>query len=152
VPLRELIQNARDAVLARRALEASRSYVTRDLGEVVVRQGRDEYGHWVEVEDNGLGMSPSVLTGPLLEFGSPLWHTVQQYEEWPGLTGSVFEATGRFGIGFFSVFMWGERVRVTSRRFDRDPESTRVLEWEKGLDWHPLLRAATPDERVHEGG
>lgn len=151
-PLRELIQNACDAVRARRVLEPQVAYAVRDLGEVVVRQGRDEYGHWVEVEDNGLGMSTAVLTGPLLDFGSSLWRTQKLHEEWPGLSGRGFEATGRFGIGFFSVFMWGERVRVTSRRFDRGRDTTRVLEWQKGLDWHPLLRFASAQEHISDGG
>jgi hypothetical protein len=152
VPLRELIQNACDAVRARRLLEPGSNYVTRDLGEVIVRQGRDEYGHWVEVEDNGLGMSTSALTGALLDFGSSLWNTPQQHQEWPGLSGRGFEATGRFGIGFFSVLMWGGRVQVTSRRFDRGRETTHVLEWQKGLDWHPLLRNALAEEYMDDGG
>lgn len=152
VPLRELIQNARDAVRARCTLDPGGRYSTRGLGEVVVRQGHDHHGHWVEVEDNGLGMSVGVLTGALLEFGSSLWNTPRQHEEWPGLAGRGFEPVGRYGIGFFSVFMWGNRVRVTTRRFDQGHDGARVLEWQRGLDWHPLLRVARADERISEGG
>jgi len=152
VPLRELIQNACDAVRARRLQETGAHYQTRDLGEVIVRQGIDENGHWIEVQDNGLGMSPYVLTNTLLDFGSSLWNSADLHREWPGLEGRKFQATGRFGIGFFSVFMWGERVRVTSRRYDKGRDEAHVLEWEQGLDWHPLFRVAAPEERVADGG
>lgn len=34
--------------------------------------GEDEYGHWLEAEDTGVGMSKALLTGPLLDFGQSL--------------------------------------------------------------------------------
>jgi len=152
VPLRELIQNGCDAVRARRLLDPDDPYSIRGLGEVVVRRGQDEHGVWIEVEDNGIGMSQATLTGPLLDFGASLWNSTQLDVEWPGLRSRKFQATGKFGIGFFSVFMWGERVRVTSRRYDQGRDSTRVLEWQQGLDWNPLLRRAGTDERIADGG
>ncbi|WHP48962.1 hypothetical protein [Vibrio parahaemolyticus] len=69
VPLRELIQNASDAVRARRCLEGEDD----DWGKVTVRTGEDTKGCYIEVEDNGVGMSVNVLTGAFLDFGTSFW-------------------------------------------------------------------------------
>ena len=66
IPLRELIQNASDATRARRLIEAR----SESWGDVCVRVGQDNRGSWIEVEDNGIGMSVDVLTGPFLDFGT----------------------------------------------------------------------------------
>lgn len=148
VPLRELIQNAADAVRARRIIE------DRDAkwGTVILRTGEDQYGAWIEIEDNGVGMSRDVLTGPLLDFGACFWSTPDAVKQFPSLISRGFESIGQYGIGFFSVFMWGDRVRVTTRRYDEAIESTRVLEFESGLSSRPLLRAAAKSERIRDGG
>ncbi len=148
IPLRELIQNASDAVRARRLLENRSS----NWGQVIVRLGRDEQGPWVEVEDTGIGMSEAVLTGPLLDFGTTYWGSELMREEHEGLWAKGFEPTGRFGVGFFSVFMWGHRVRVTSRRYDDGPRDTRILEFRTGLETRPLVRPAKLEEQLREGG
>jgi hypothetical protein len=149
VPLRELIQNASDAVRARRLLERSKP---GDWGDVTVRLGEDQHGRWIEVEDNGVGMSTAVLSGPLLDFGRSFWETPMAREQFPGLQAKAFASTGRYGIGFFSVFMWGKRVHVTTRRYDAAQSDTQVLQFEKGLALRPLLRSARSDELRSEGG
>jgi hypothetical protein len=148
VPLRELIQNAADAVRARRLLEG------RDdkWGRVTVRLGRDEEGPWIEVEDTGIGMSEAVLSGSLLDFGTTYWGSALMREEHEGLWAKGFEPTGRFGIGFFSVFLWGHRVQVTSRRYDAGKAQTHVLEFRTGVEARPLLRPALPAEQPQEVG
>src|SRR6185503_18726884 len=149
VPLRELIQNASDAVRARRVLEGRPS----NWGRITVRLGRDEQGPWAEVEDTGLGMSEAVLTGPLLDFGTTYWGSALMREEHEGLWAKGYEPTGRFGIGFFSVFMWGRRVRITTRQFREDARrDTRVLEFWTGLEARPLIRPARHDESLDQGG
>ena len=148
VPLRELIQNAADAIRARRVLE-NRSC---DWGTISLRLGKDELGGWIEIEDNGVGMSVDVLTGPFLDFGNSFWNTDAAASEFPSLIARGFQSTGRYGIGFFSVFMWGDRVHVTTRRYDQAAADTRVLEFEKGLGLRPILRPARADELIREGG
>jgi hypothetical protein len=148
VPLRELIQNASDAIRARRLLEHRSS----DWGRLTVRLGRDYQGPWIEVEDTGIGMSEAVLTGPLLDFGATYWGSRLMREEHEGLWAKRFEPTGRFGIGFFSVFMWGHQVRVSTQRYDDGPRNTRVLEFRTGLSTRPLVRLAMPEERLLDGG
>lgn len=147
-PLRELIQNASDAVRARRILEDRGD----KWGKVTVRLGQDEHGTWAEVEDTGIGMSEAVLAGPLLDFGTTYWGSSLMREEHEGLWAKGFEPTGRFGIGFFSVFMWGHRVRVTTRRYEDAQRDTRVLEFRTGLETRPLLRPAHREEQLMDGG
>jgi hypothetical protein len=148
VPLRELIQNAADAVRARRCLEKK----PLDFGDITIRLGEDSGGHWIEVADNGIGMSERVMTGPLLDFGTPFWNSERMMQELPGLSSSGFESTGKYGIGFFSLFMWGDHVRVTSRKYRDAAKDTRILEFERGLRTRPILRVAGEKEYLGDGG
>jgi Histidine kinase-, DNA gyrase B-, and HSP90-like ATPase len=148
VPLRELIQNAADAVQARRRFQGRPT----DWGEIRVSIKRRDDGDWLVVEDNGIGMSELVLTGPLLDFGTSFWRSSLVMEEFPGLVASGMQAIGRFGIGFFSVFMLGDTVRVISRRCDKGDESARVLEIRGGPAGRPILWPAKPGESPLDGG
>lgn len=148
VPLRELIQNAADAVRGRRLVDDRDEH----WGDITVRTGQDEHGEWLEVEDNGLGMSEEVLSGPLLDFGKSYWRSELAREEFPGLLAKGFRPTGRYGIGFFSVFMWGKRVRVTTQRYDMARQDTRVLEFDGGASSHPIVRQAASSEYLRDGG
>lgn len=148
VPLRELIQNATDAVRARQILNPKGI----SEGRITVRLGHDEDGPWVEVEDTGVGMSEAVLTGPLLDFGSTYWGSSLMREELEGLWAGGFEPIGQYGIGFFSVFIWGQRVLVTSRRHEDSWRDTRILEFQTGLSARPLLRFAEREEQLQNGG
>jgi Histidine kinase-, DNA gyrase B-, and HSP90-like ATPase len=148
VPLRELIQNATDAVQARRRFQSRPA----TWGEIRVWiEARDD-GKWLVVEDNGIGMSEQVLTGPLLDFGTSFWRSSLAMEEFPGLAASGMEPIGRFGIGFFSVFMLGSMVRVISRRCDRGEETGRVLEISGGPAGRPILSPAKSGEAPVDGG
>ncbi|MBI4970064.1 MAG: ATP-binding protein [Rhodospirillales bacterium] len=112
--VRELIQNSCDAIRARRILEKRPD----DWGTITVGLNETTEGVWLVVSDDGIGMSERVLTGPLLDFGQSFWRSSLAKEEFPGLHAGGMSAIGQFGIGFFSIFMLGERVKVTSRRFD----------------------------------
>lgn len=137
--LRELIQNARDAIHAARSL----NYLDQDEGEIEVAVEDVDGGHWLHVTDNGIGMSRYVLTEVLLDFGHSLWRSADLSGEWSGLASSGFEAVGQFGIGFFSVFMLGDKVRVCTRRCEaKEDENDRgwVLQFDSGPRSRPILR------------
>ncbi len=148
VPLRELIQNAADAIRARRILDNE----DEAYGDIEIIIGEEEGKCYIEVSDNGLGMSSKVLTGVLLDFGESFWGTNSMHEEFPGLEQKEFRSTGKFGIGFFSVFMWGEKVKVISNKYNQSREKTMVLDFMKGVDTRPILRKASEVELVKNGG
>lgn len=149
--LRELLQNARDAVMASRALGAlgeTEGSITVQLEE---RNGED----WLHVTDTGIGMSRYVLVNVLLDFGRSLWKDGALRNEWPGLAATGFDAVGQFGIGFFSVFMLGQHVKVVTHRqtgCNGEPGTQWVLEFPHGLDARPSLRVPVPNERLPRHG
>ncbi len=149
--LRELLQNARDAVMASRALgalEDTEGSITVQLEE---RDGED----WLHVTDTGIGMSRYVLVHVLLDFGRSLWKDAAVRREWPGLAATGFEAVGRFGIGFFSVLMLGNHFKVITHRQSSvmaEPDSQWVLEFAQGFTSRPSLRKPLQSEALKRHG
>ncbi|MBV7260098.1 HD domain-containing protein [Erythrobacter crassostreae] len=134
VVLRELLQNARDAIAARQFTESG------VRGKITVRVLKsDGTKTVVQVEDNGVGMSKRVLTGPFLDFGTSFWTSDLVKDEWPGLRSSKQEMVGQFGIGFYSVFMVASAVTVTSKRYDRGLVDATSLEFPNGVTLRPTL-------------
>jgi histidine kinase/DNA gyrase B/HSP90-like ATPase len=152
IPLRELLQNASDAIRARRYLSAVHTPV-RDAytGRAVIIVDREKESTKLIVRDNGVGMSLQTLSKELLDFGNSLWASDRLAAEFPKLLGTGFAATGRYGIGFFSSFMWASRVQVTTRKFS-EGERTYVLEFLAGAARRPLVREPRDDERLTGGG
>jgi len=148
IAVRELIQNAADAIRARRIVDGR----DEGYGRINVRLIEKNKEIWLVVEDDGIGMSVAVLTGALLDFGKSFWSGDDVKVEFPGLLSKGMKPTGRFGIGFFSIFMLGDTVHVTSRRFDAAPDKTRVLEFRGGLAVRPILREAAVGEHLRDGG
>lgn len=148
VALRELIQNAADAIQARRKFQMRPA----DWGLITVSLTQEEGSSWLIVEDNGIGMSEQVLTGPLLDFGTSFWRSSLAMEEFPGLMAAGMHAIGRFGIGFFSVFMLGSVVRVYSRRCDKGQDAGRLLEFRGGTSARPILSQISGNQVPIDGG
>ncbi|MCV2361708.1 ATP-binding protein [Paucibacter sp. TC2R-5] len=149
--LRELLQNARDAVVASRALGA----LEKTEGSITVHLEEKEGEDWLHVTDTGIGMSRYVLVNVLLDFGRSLWRDTALRREWPGLAATGFDAVGSFGIGFFSVFMLGTHVKVTTHRQTcgtEDQNEQWVLELVKGIDGRPSLRAPLHGEALKRHG
>jgi hypothetical protein len=146
VPLRELIQNSADAIRFRRELEPQgagyEGAVTVELR--LANDGSDDV--WLVVEDDGLGMSEAVLTGPLIDFGSSYMSSALVKAERPGLLSKGRQRIGKFGIGFFSAFMLGDEVHVASRPFDKGLDFCRTLCLNKRALARPLLLDQRPDD------
>jgi hypothetical protein len=138
VALRELIQNARDAIIARRSIEKGFK------GLIRVRHISDGDNHEIVVEDDGIGMSYRVATGPLLDFGTSFWASDLARSEFPGLVSSGYKAVGRFGIGFYSIFMVAAKVSISSRRFDAGMDSVTQVRFPNGLSLRPLISSGPP--------
>jgi hypothetical protein len=150
IAIRELIQNAADAIRARRKLDLS--FASSPDGKIVIRLTESKGECWLEIEDNGVGMSERTITGALLDFGHSFWTSDAVRREFPGLMATGMAPTGKFGIGFFSVFMLGDVVRVTSRRYDSASHDNRTLEFRGGVHLRPILRKSTREEAIPSGG
>ena len=147
--LRELIQNAADAVQARRRFDNRPA----DWGLITVGLVSEGDEVWLVVEDNGIGMSEHVLTGPLLDFGTSFWRSPLAMEEFPGLMAAGMHAIGRFGIGFFSVFMLGPALcAFIPGVATRGERQAGLLEFHDGTSARPILSPATGDPVPIDGG
>jgi len=147
-PIRELIANARDAVRARIALTGDTSGLIR----VSAWTTAEHDVAYLEVEDNGVGMDSRTITDTLLDFGQGLWDSPGLIEVHSGLAETDFEPIGKFGIGFFSVFMWAEKVLVLSRPFRQGEDATRLLVLDGGPGARPVLRKPHPADNRKDGG
>lgn len=145
-PLREMIQNATDAIRARRNLPNGYELTSAYPGRVDIRletEWRDKsIGDVViAVEDNGIGMPAEVMTGPLLQFGRSLWNSDEVASRYPGLLSNPsFQPTGKFGIGFFSIFMIADDVKVISRPWLAGVQNAKVLHFRRGVKGRPEFR------------
>lgn len=138
IVLRELIQNARDAVVARSAIDPSYK------GSIRVTHKADGNRHTLIVEDSGVGMSERVVTGPLLDFGASFWASDLARHEFPGLLSGGYRPVGKFGIGFYSVFMVASAVSIASRRFDAAYDAVTQVKFPNGLSLRPLVVTGAP--------
>lgn len=122
-PLRELIQNAHDAIVRRRKRELNyqgRLDIELDADAKTLRFHDDGIGLSAEDAETYLGTLGAGITG-LLKKGELNWQTPDLGSDGEGLI-------GQFGIGLFSAFMLAERIIVESRRIDGTPP----VRWEAG--------------------
>lgn len=134
VVLRELIQNARDAIHAREKLEES-----FDNGRITIRLMENGDARFIEVEDNGIGMSMDCIKHSFLDFGSSYWKSSLSKYENPGLRSSGFTSVGKFGIGFYAVFMVANMVEVQTKRYNKSVDDAIKIEFPEGLTLSPII-------------
>ncbi len=146
-PLRELIINAMDAIRLRRFLDPDAPEGLVRV-EVTQRQGTVQ----LSVTDNGVGMSADLIVKNLLSFGSSGWLADPAIGEFNNSLPKVGDVAGRFGIGFFSIFMLGKKVKVSTKRFDEGAQHTTILEFMNGLEGRPILSSAEGEDRKTSAG
>lgn len=150
--VRELLQNAIDAIHAKRALGG----LGPEEGEIVVSLDTTDDGNYrLSVTDNGIGMSKYVLTNVLLDFGNSLWKSDALREHLPGLASTGFQSAGQFGIGFFSVFMLGEKILVVSQARQGNSgmaSGSYSLDFHDGLKQRPVLSQSSISGDDFSGG
>ncbi|MFN2195467.1 MAG: molecular chaperone HtpG [Anaerolineales bacterium] len=120
--LRELISNASDA-LSRVQFEMLTSRDVLDPeAELCIRIEADEQNRLLKITDTGIGMTRAELVenlGTIAHSGAREFIKIAQESQQP----EVLDVIGRFGVGFYSVFMVAEWVRVTSRTYQPDGEA-----------------------------
>ena len=139
IALRELIQNGADAILARRRIDK-----LDGTGQLTIRLKRKQNAYILQVDDDGVGMSKYTMIKDLLDFGKSFWASQRVVQEFPSLLSSGYLSIGQFGIGFFSIFMAAEKVRVFSRRFDEGLNEVRCLSFDHGVSLRPVLSTERP--------
>ena len=143
-PLRELLQNAADAVRTRRELGGYGANAGQFPGriEIVIKKPATKAGRWkLAIVDDGVGMREDVLTGELLDFGKSLWRSDRLASIHPGLAAKKnFRPTGRFGIGFYAAFVITDDVKVMTKAYLDGNYDRRVLHFKNGVSGRGELR------------
>ncbi len=122
--LRELVSNASDA-LNRIQFEMLTNRDVLDPGaELAIHIEVDEEAKSITVSDTGIGMTGDEIVeelGTIAHSGAAAFFQRLEEERRPAV-----ELIGQFGVGFYSVFMVAEEVRVTSRSYRPD---AKAIEW-----------------------
>ncbi len=110
-PIRELLQNARDATELRSILEQA---IGNDAppGEITVVLEKRQDQYLLKVKDNGVGMTSTTVRKYLLGVGGDYWNSVDFTRDFTKAIEKGFRPIGKFGIGFLSVFMLGDHIHV----------------------------------------
>lgn len=121
--VRELIQNAIDAVRTRKKLD--KNLPSNWKPQINIRCWMDEGGyHWFRIEDNGIGMTEDVIMNYFLKIGRSYYSSdTFQLEKLRCRADPDYTPISRFGIGVLSCFMGDERttqVEVSTKRFNED--------------------------------
>jgi len=106
VVLRELVQNALDAVRLQRHLEEEGG---TKAGNLAVRISWDSSTRVLTVEDNGTGMTQEIVERHFLKVGSSRYQDSEFRKRHP-----TFSSISRFGIGVLSAFMISDEVEITT--------------------------------------
>ncbi len=140
--LRELLSNASDA-LNRIRFEMLTNHDVLDVdAELSIRISVDKDAKTITIQDTGIGMTREEIIENL---GTIAQSGARKFLEAAGdKKADLTQVIGQFGVGFYSVFMVAESVRVTSRSFKRDAEA---VTWFATGDDHFEVGAAEKAER-----
>lgn len=123
--VRELVQNAFDAVresIAYKRLASSDPLddeveaAIRKLHRVELELETRPDGTWLVCQDNGVGMTRSIIIHHLLVSGRARRHDILKLARRCQEAGFTLDRTGQFGIGVLSYFMIANRVIISTRR------------------------------------
>lgn len=118
--VRELIQNAIDAVRTREQLDKNLSSGWR--GQINIRCWMDQEGyHWFRIEDNGIGMTEEIIMNYFLKIGSSYYSSDSfSKSKLQCNADSNYMPISRFGIGILSCFMgedYSNQVEISTKHF-----------------------------------
>lgn len=121
--LRELISNASDALHRMQFEMLTNRDVLDPEAELAVRIAWDADAHTLTVSDTGIGMTREEMVenlGTIAHSGAMAFLEKMGQGEGQQIGADVI---GRFGVGFYAVFMAADEVRVTSRSYRPDAQA-----------------------------
>ncbi|OBQ46280.1 molecular chaperone HtpG [Halodesulfovibrio spirochaetisodalis] len=141
--LRELVSNASDALDKLRFAEAKGEDISAPELEASINIAIDKDAGIITVTDTGIGMSKDELVdnlGTIARSGSERF-----LAELAESKDSASNIIGRFGVGFYSVFMISDNVTVTTRSYKPGAEA---FTWKSdGLGAFEITSAEEAPER-----
>lgn len=119
--LRELLSNASDALNRLRFEMVTNHNVLDPDAELSIRITADKDSRMLTIQDTGIGMTKDEVIenlGTIAQSGARKFLDIAKDNQ-----ADFSQIIGQFGVGFYSVFMAAEWVRVTSRSYQPDAEA-----------------------------
>ncbi|MBI2332581.1 MAG: molecular chaperone HtpG [Chloroflexi bacterium] len=141
--LRELLSNASDAINRLRFEMLTDHNVLDPKAELNIRIKADKDAHTITIQDTGIGMTHDEIVdhlGTIAQSGARRFLEAAKEKNQ-----DASQMIGQFGVGFYSVFMVAEWVKVTSRSFR--PEAQAVSWYATGDDSYQV----SPAEMTERG-
>ncbi len=146
--LRELISNASDALARLQFEHLTNPDILDPEAELAIRlemEEREGEQNWLIVKDSGIGMTAEEMArnlGTIAQSGAREF--LERLKEGDVAAGDII---GQFGVGFYSVFMVADEVRVISRSYRPDAEAAI---WTSTGDDHFTIEPAEKADRGTE--
>jgi HSP90 family molecular chaperone len=141
--LRELLSNASDALNRMRFEMVTNQDVLEPKAELCIRLRIDKEARMLTIQDTGIGMTRDEIIenlGIIAQSGARKFIEATKDQK-----GDLAQVIGQFGVGFYSVFMVAEWVRVTSRSYK--PRAKAVNWYATGEDNYQV----SPAEMAERG-
>jgi len=142
--LRELISNASDALDKIRFESTKGTEVANNNLPLEIRIGFDDKKNIITVSDTGIGMTRDEMIaniGTIAKSGSE-----EFLKQLAGNKEAVNNIIGRFGIGFYSVFMVAKEVIIKTKSYKKDEIA---IEWKS--DGEGDYEIFELDEKINRG-
>jgi HSP90 family molecular chaperone len=137
--LRELLSNASDALNHLRFEMVTNQNVLDPAAELAIRIKADKDARMLTIQDTGIGMTQEEIIenlGTIAQSGARKFLEASKDK-----SADLTQVIGQFGVGFYSVFMVADWVRVTSRSYH--PDAKAVSWYATGEDNYEVSPAPT---------
>ncbi len=119
--LRELLSNASDALTQMRFIQQTDREILDPSQELKIKIEIDREEKILRVSDTGIGMTAEEMKtnlGTIAQSGAKAFLEAAEGDE-----KALVDVIGRFGVGFYSVFMVADWVKVSTRSYQPDQEA-----------------------------